>query len=524
MYIEPNSKIYICANVPLDERWDNTYLFDSKSDQIYYINNYFIATFDKYSYQRIGRGYLKVEAKADDLYGANYMTFQNTAYGNKWFFAFIKSVDYINDNVTKINYEIDPVQTWMFDWELGQCFVEREHCIDDTIGNNLIPENIDCGDYMCEFVSQPQDLQTLCITLWCTIKEDYSDTGGVLADGMFSGLYPVSKDDNGTYFTLDSAGTTACKNWIDNIPIAKLNSIQFACVSPKYFMDFSNIVSGGETVAKNTSVKKYSNTGQLVDVRNNKTKCYPYNFLYVTNNHGKSAVYPYEYFNTADCNFYINCDWTPNPTAFLYPVNYKGMSSNFDEGIELSGYPQVAFNVDAFKAWLAQSASSIGMTALAATSQLVSPKVMTDPSIPSNAVNVSELAGVATAAKVLSIIGSGVYSMIQPPQARGSQGGSIQVVSGIQNFTIIRKYVRPEFATIIDNYFDMFGYACRKVKVPNITWRLGWNYVKTVGCEISGNIPSDDIKKLKDIFDNGIRFWHQNTTIGDYTQPNNFPI
>jgi hypothetical protein len=74
--------------------------------------------------------------------------FRNTAYGNKWFYAFLDSADYINDNCSEINCTIDVMQTWAFDYTFGDCFVEREHSITDEIGDNIIPEDFNIGEYI----------------------------------------------------------------------------------------------------------------------------------------------------------------------------------------------------------------------------------------------------------------------------------------------------------------------------------------------------------------------------------------
>lgn len=62
----------------------------------------------------------------DDLVGYNYVMYQNTHYSNKWFYAFILKMEYINDNMTRIVITTDPFQTWQFDITFMQSFVERE--------------------------------------------------------------------------------------------------------------------------------------------------------------------------------------------------------------------------------------------------------------------------------------------------------------------------------------------------------------------------------------------------------------
>ena len=86
--------------------------------------------------------------------------------------------------------------------------------------------------------------------------------------------------------------------------------------------------------------------------------------------------------------------------------------------------------------------------------------------------------------------------------------------------------IRPEYAEIIDNYFSCFGYAIHKVKVPDITSRQQWNYIKTKGCTIKKNVennkavPMEAERAICAIFDKGITFWHNPYNIHNYNLNN----
>jgi hypothetical protein len=62
----------------------------------------------------------------------------------------------------------------------------------------------------------------------------------------------------------------------------------------------------------------------------------------------------------------------------------------------------------------------------------------------------------------------------------------------------------------------MFGYKVNTVKTPDVTTRKYWNYVKTVGVTLSGNIPADSLVKLCDIYNKGVTFWKYGCNVGDY--------
>ena len=97
MYIVPNSNIKIYKDVPLDNTYNHTLYFSSLSEQNAYFHG--SSSILKYnltsqSYQRVVKGSMRVEIKADNLYDCNYIAFQNTNFGNKWFYAFITSVEF----------------------------------------------------------------------------------------------------------------------------------------------------------------------------------------------------------------------------------------------------------------------------------------------------------------------------------------------------------------------------------------------------------------------------------------------
>lgn len=81
--------------------------------------------------------------------------------------------------------------------------------------------------------------------------------------------------------------------------------------------------------------------------------------------------------------------------------------------------------------------------------------------------------------------------------------------------------IKAEYAKIIDDYFSAFGYRVNSLKVPNITGRANWNYVKTVGCNVIGDVPQTDIEEIKSMFDRGVTIWHNAATFLDYSQNNN---
>lgn len=67
---------------------------------------------------------------------------------NRWYFNFITDIRFQNENKSDVYFEQDVFQTWFADDTLKISFVEREHTNDDTFGSNLVPENLETGEYV----------------------------------------------------------------------------------------------------------------------------------------------------------------------------------------------------------------------------------------------------------------------------------------------------------------------------------------------------------------------------------------
>lgn len=143
----PNGILYILKNVPLDPDYEKTLYFDDEQTQYEYFKSKRDTTlsWENRQYQKVGKGTLRVKALADKLYDCNYLMFQNRKYddGNKWFYAFIREVRYINDDTSEIVYTLDVMQTWLFQYKdsMEECYVEREHTVSDELYEHVVPED-----------------------------------------------------------------------------------------------------------------------------------------------------------------------------------------------------------------------------------------------------------------------------------------------------------------------------------------------------------------------------------------------
>lgn len=571
--IVPNSDVYILKNVPLEPSFDHTIWFDSPEQQATAFTTYALAFyFDKVSYQRYPRPYITLDKTADELFDCNYMMFRNTAYGTKWFYAFITQVEYISNTTSRIYYTIDPMQTYLFDVNVGQCFVEREHAMTDAIGDNLNPESFELGEYVYDNDFFPNIfLKTnYVICILATWKATYKDNRWVIEDASHGGVGGV---DSGIYTGLtknlceyDLGNPRACVQKANAIIEAatkanKADGIVSITMYPKFFMNWSITGDLATGLVPDTvdSIPAFTGTFDGYKPKNNKLYTAPFCGVYVDNLQGNAANYAYEYFANRKPTFNIVGAVNGNLECASIPINYKGLPTNFQESLIMGGFPQCAWNVDTFKAWIAQNKYAIAagvattaidtvkQVALAATGVGIAGEVagmsaaMTGAGSAQtiqavgqyanayqNAQNASYNAQSDVLNKTINLVAQVKTASTQPNHARGQQSSSVFCAMGYQGFHYMTYRIQGQFARIIDDFFSMYGYKTNRLKVPNRNGRKTWNYVKTCGCTLTGSAPADVTAALVQIYDRGITFWrcidlsagNPFTRVGNYSLDN----
>lgn len=517
MYIAPNSTIRIINTIPFNSLYRDTIYFDSKDDQQAYFQNKTKYIVNKCSYVR--ENTIKVQIKADNLNNCNYLAFLNTAYGTKWFYAFINKVRYINDTTSEIEYEIDVLQTWHFDYTLRNCFVEREHSKADTYAYQAVAENFDLGDsYICE-KQQDFDLSDMSVAM---LVSQYSDeslkTVGQVFNGVFSRL-GVTFGVNGKQFALnDSSCVQALNDEIDKyVEKGKSNAILQLYQYPTRILKRGG---SGSVEPYTESIQCLCDKVQTVDgyaPRNLKLLNYPYKFLRFSNNMGTQNILKYENFTTQAINFYLQGVVMTKPNVMLSPQNYLNESVNYDMGISITNFPACAFSNDAYQEWINNNQNATVTSTV--TSALLG--------LGGGLASANPVVGLATAgAGIASNVANLVAKQQDIKNQSSSVSGAIQadcLLTGTNRFgySFYRMSIKNEIAKVIDDYFDKFGYASHRLKTPNRKVRESWTYTKTVGASINGRVPNEDMLKICDIYDKGITFWVNGKTVGDYSVSNN---
>ena len=526
------------VKVPIEIDNKNQLTFSSTNTQFNYFDSLEHIELDDSSYQRKDNT-IRYPGHIDDLIGYNYCMYKNTGYSNKWFYAFIVDMRYMNDEMTLITIKTDVWQTWQFDLEIKQCFVEREHVNDDAIGLHTLPEQLERGEYIIESQSSSSETSDCHVVLASTY-----DIVADLTNGSPSNSYHTYNGiPNGSFYYIIGTTTSysfmtaaingaAARGKSDGIvgifllPDSILGINASTTWDLLYATDdgWSTNPSGGlgycpykqvsnseaatlmETITLN---KPYSNVNGYVP-KNNKLFTAPYKYLLVDNNSGGAANLNYEFFSTSNMNFKIYGDITPGGSIRILPQNYKNQTENNLEGLTGSKFPIGSFANDVYTNWLTQNGVNI---ALKGASSLLSAGVGIATGNPIGVA--SGILGVA------STIGEVYQHSLIPPTVEGNvNSGDVNYSHNLLKFNFYQMSIKAENARVIDEYFSTFGYKVARVKVPNITGRTNWNYVKTIDANIHAYIPQKDCVEIKNMFNAGVTFWHNPSTFLDYSQSN----
>lgn len=564
MRIIPDNEAYI-IKAPLSVDEAHQMDFANATAQENYFKSLPNIAFMKITYNR-ENGTLYFPRNIEEIRSYNYLMYKNKNYGNKWFYAFITNMRYENNDTTAIDFVTDVFQTYMFDYEWRNSFIERETVDDDTVGKHLFPETLEYGDYICNG-SQTKEIvrytpnatndYTPMVVMQTSERlgvpvNDVNESrvvGGVPQGSWFYAWYLTESNYNtivsGVLKNLDTMGKSNAvmnmflvPNQVATWQQARINQydkdgnlsgVFFDCWLPTNTTNAKYVFTNYE-VARPDTIDGYT-------PKNNKCKVFPYQYFLATNNGGSAINFNYEDFDGTPKFQCAGVLSLMNPTR-LYPNN--SLKSHYNNG-ELDGIPEsisgcplpvLSWESDFYLNWIAQNGEQIAMEAenLFVHSVADTASSMVGSALSTGSIGVGVLEGVTGLIGTSNTIDEFVeQKQVQITQAkavpntvRGNANiGDLAYSLGSANFRFIKYSVRREYIERIDEYFSKFGYRVNEHKIPNLKSRANWNYIKTVGANLfPTNIPQEALQELKNIYNNGVTIWHNPSNFLDYSQNN----
>lgn len=543
MVIVPDSDIILIKS-PLRLDNENQLTFNNVHDQYAYFMSLPHLEYDGCTYQRkdgVIRYNTNKESnpyapRYEDLLLYNYCIYRNDSYKDKWFYAYITDINYVNDGMTTLKIETDVFQTWQFDIVYKQSFIEREHVSNDTIGAHTLPENLETGEYVindANYVTNKLRNAScyVCMgvsyvpenTLWQTTDRTHG--------GIYSGLTLLifNNETSASKFirAYDKMGRgdaiVLCYMLPSTLaPNPNWQTASYDKITDIVFAVLPNTI-GPTTIESNINIG-INSTLNGYSPRNNKMFTFPYNYLSISNNCGTQVDFHYEDFVSNSPSFKILGLETANIPTILIPKNYKkygGVGNNdqfYNYGITGGKFPNCSWQTDSYTNWLTQNGVNIlGQKIDAPTSQAL---MGTFGALTS--AGASDYQGIGSGlGTMFNAIQEQYRHSLQSPSVNGQTSvGDLSFSDDRLCFSYYKMSIKEEYARIIDDYFTLYGYKVNDVKTPNIHKRSNWDYIKTIKVNLEGDIPENDMEKIRTLFDNGCTFWHTTTYFLDYTRTN----
>lgn len=547
--VAPQGVVYL-GTVPWTHDYKHVF-YDRIGDAAYIISQFCPYSTDGYTYLRESTD-IRVPYNADDIYGVNYCIYMNN---NKWFFAFVNTITYVNNSTSLLHLEEDIWQTWGASIDWHACFVAREHVNSDGIGEHLInepafPFEVETTEQ--SFIDYSTDSIIIIMTnavphikdgtSMFIAQQDTNIDGSdpVSGKGRYAGLYQGAKP-------YAFSNPTTAGHFLDNLN--KAGAAESVCgvfLFPEDYIDYDdNTHEVTPFLHAKRSQRRYiapKVCGGNYTPRNKKLLTFPYSYTNIMGMNGSILTVQYEKNRNINDGFTIDIEqvipFDPTASAFISIPLYDGAEDgttdiNGEYMLSTSCAPQVSWVYGAFQNWYAQNKDMLNYelhkwTFDAEMSVGAGALGITVAAIAGFPVTMAMVGGVAVA-EALAFMNAKVKEKGQEAEIASQKKIPNHVMAAStdnnlyaiqhEGFIIRSKSLMADYARSLDDFFDQFGYEIDRIKVPNRTGRASWNFVKTVSANVGGNIPADRLAGINACLDSGITFWHT-VDVGNYSLSN----
>lgn len=515
---DPNTEIILCMGIGWDSDYEHVRFFNNEPELLEHVKSkcpslyaspYHITQVTPISGGKMRVRIPEMESKLMDL---NYLAYNNKGFIDRWFYAFITNLQWLSDNSCVIEFELDIFQNCAYRVNYNSCFINREHIAKsaDVIGSNVIPENLETGEFRDNYIYY-QSFGDNGIGVLVTERLDGTQCDGKMIGNVYQGAdFIIFNDDELKAYEYVNG---LISNYNDK---GKLSAIVNVFMVPRLCWE-----------AKSETTTVYSEKAfSGYRPKNNKLYTHPYCYCLVDNNSGDTGLFKFELSSQPDrINFQCVGSTSPLAGVHIRTIDYNTQGLNELCSLNYIGFPQCSWNSDVYKAYTAQNKN---MIAFQAGNNALKPLVSGGQGAILGALTgggvgatLSGVGGVVTGAvsgfmSQAEMMASHMDKEIEPAQIHGK--GLCLNLNASMELQRIDYHVMSctmDNAKAIDDFFTAYGYATNRLKPPNLNTRPYWNFIKTSGCSFTGDLPTDMLKGFRSIFNRGVTLWHTND-IGNY--------
>jgi hypothetical protein len=577
MAFTPNGTLYLISGVLIDNKYQHTIDFSNATEQ----QNYFIGlaahSLTDYTFMRKDSS-IRVAINIETLHAINYALYRNGS--GKWIYCFITDKKYINDAVTELVIQTDVMQTYLFDYTFKPSFIDREHMNRwDSLHRPIlhyIDENINYGDdyiIIGEQVCTDSDDLDGDVLFFLVVSTEALEVDSITAPEPIQKtptplhyyivpyapgdpIFEVEIIDGSTFYNVPLMTAQHLCNLLGENP--SVISVSYLPYLPFDYHCENRVIIENNNILKayeyqwndgQSSIHILKLQGRYTDNIGTKgigsfdryfAKSLPSIFTTGMSRHykyeSKLLTHPYFYYLLTDyqCNPLVVKNelleenaaveiktvqtLSHQPKTKYFIPNYKGDVYGKANSLINNTVNDLPLKSDAYKNYIMQNKNSVttgialtlggaalGLATGGAGMAVAAPAVMT---------GLSSVAGEMAKRKDLQNV---------PDNVRSSGNNiSFDIVDSNTKVRMVCFEIDDDYKKVLGDYFALYGYKCNEVKVPNLKSRYYYNYIKTLNANITGNMSIDDLSRIKEIFDNGITFWHYRPGFNmlDYTYEN----
>lgn len=502
-----------------DNRYDYIKTFSSKTAQNSYFSSLPKIVIDDDNYIKDYEGFL-VNYEYDFLVneGVNYLIFNN---GEKDIYAFITRKEYVNEEVTRLNFEIDVIQTYLFDFTIDKSFVERKVCSIDEITD--YDEGIDIGEHVIESDNIVLNKNHTYFAMFSGFKDYFVPKEGTdyKEFPLIDAKRPVTIINGVTYPLLFVALTSDFlpifqENLLDNpnlVGIIRFPNCSYTTTN--FFLPRIKLV--GDTIVKTgigitnavTSITSETVTGSSVGVpKGTITDFYPYTYYVLSDGESEPLLMQPQYCGgsiTVTGKFALS----NSPVERYYPSYYKGSTNGNIYNITTSSVCMLPIGGNGGMETIQANASQIEQSKKSALTTLTVNSAIAG-GMAGMSLATGNAMGVATA--VGSAVSSYVSVMNQLARKKDLELTPSTIKSfgnidtresfGTNNVRVIKYTIQDKYKSRVNNFIERYGNKYNNFATIDIKSYKG--YLKMSGPNIDSTIDNLFINKIIEILERGV--------------------
>lgn len=556
----------------LTSDYQNTLDFDSKASQTRYFDGLAIAEFGEENLSVIKElEEVRLYANYNSLQTVNYAYFENDIDGViKGYYAFVTGVKWCGIGVVGLSLQIDYIQTYLFDYTLKTSFISRAHVNrrnsdgtpDLTYADT--PENINIGTDVV--YKKVKEYQTSLRGTWSSPRPGAADFRvyylWIIATNHYGDTAPIKNKSSygllGTFYVYMLPFSQLQQN--KQFTFKDIDGNNLAAISEVYELIKADLKTVSVFVTAHTQIPiVYNATGLnatmeyssnhldsitidgkrlfMVDYdaqqsmpidpypirfdKEVKASCFPYKHYLISLNRGDGIIAKPQRIKDSEIKVTLKQDISPIPRTTYGITNYEGEGEHGyatdDKNNELP-----LINNSYLTALQTRKAS---MTTGIATSVAQTGFSLLTSMATGNYLGAAG-AAIGGASNLLNQFAQ-IEDLRTNPDSIRKSGNNYNIEYMLNTMGMILYEVTlpyDEQQRVLD-YFQKFGYSIKRFVDIDLKSRQYFNFIQTVEANITGDFNDTVRIQLKQIFDNGIRFWHvrdgqEFPGIGNYTVEN----